>query len=70
MINKNEIDNFAGLDNFYLHACLFPSCLSREPSCQSLCLCVGRRVLPLTYHRVQHESPERSSKPEVTLVEI
>ena len=43
MINKNELDNFAGLDNFHLPACLFSSCLSREGSCQPLCQCVGRR---------------------------
>ena len=47
MINKNEPDNFAGLDNFHLHDCLFSSCLSREPSCQSLSVSVcGGGALP------------------------
>ena len=35
-INKNELDNFAGVDHFHLHSCLFSLCLSCEPSCQSL----------------------------------
>ena len=70
-INKNELDNFVSLDNFHLHACLFSSCLSREPSCQSLFVSVwGGGALLLTQHRVQHESPVKSSKPEVKLVEI
>ena len=71
MINKNELDNFAGLDNFHLHAFLFSMCLSCEPSCQSLFVSVwGGGSSPLAYHRVQHESPVRSSKPEVTLIEM
>ena len=34
MIKKFELDNFDSLVNFYLHACLFCSCLSHEASCQ------------------------------------
>ena len=34
MVNKNELNNFAGLDNYHFHACLFHWCLSCESSCQ------------------------------------
>ena len=35
-MNKNGVNNFAGLDHFHLHACVFSLCLLCEPSCQSL----------------------------------
>jgi len=54
---------------------LFLNVMRSELSCQSLCLCVGRRDVwweagPLVYHRVQRERPVRSSKLAKTRVEI